>query len=103
VVLAVIAAKAKAISHAAAEVGHVLVLVAIAGASVTVAAGAVILGLVIRQRLRQIDGHVSAMQGTLNRFSAPRELPESKAELPAARADIPAKVFIHPPKNRVSR
>jgi glutamate-1-semialdehyde aminotransferase len=90
-VLAVVAS-AKAIGHALAEVGHVLVLVAIAGASVTVAAGAVILGLVIRHRLRQVERATDRMRTTLSGYTV-RELPEPKAE-------IPAKIYIYPPADR---
>ena len=97
VVLAVIAANAKAIGRTLAEVGHVLVLVAIAGASVTVAAGAVILGLVIRQRLRQVERATGWSRDTLTSYTV-RELPEPKAE-------ISAKIYIYPPadRERVSR
>jgi hypothetical protein len=98
VIVAVIAANAKTISHGAAEVAHVLVLVAIAGASVTVAAGAIIVGLIIRHRLRRIGRATGQMRATLTSHGY-RELPEPQAEIPA-RADIPAQVFIHPPRER---
>jgi hypothetical protein len=102
-VVAVIVAKAKAIGDFMAEVGHVLVLVAITGASIAVAAVAVTGAVLVHRRLNRIDRATGQMRATLTGHSY-GELPEpGRAELPAPRADIPAKVFIHPPKNRVSR
>jgi len=103
VVVALIAAKARAISHALADLGHVLVLVAIAGAAVAVAAVAITGAVLIHRRIRQLDRGISKMRATLTSHGY-GELPEpGRAELPAGKADIPAKIYIHPPKNRVSR
>jgi hypothetical protein len=98
IIAGVIAAHAKAIGHFAAEVGHVLVLVVIAGASVTAATVAVTLGLVIRRKLRQAERATGQMRATLTGHGY-RELPEHRAEIPA-RADMPAEVYIHPPREQ---
>jgi membrane protein implicated in regulation of membrane protease activity len=104
VLVVIIAAKAKAISHAAAEVAHaaaevahVLVLVAIAGASVTAAAGAVIIALAVRRKLRQIERDTGRTQDAVTGRMV--------RELHGHRAELPAKVYIHPPRerDRVSR
>jgi hypothetical protein len=103
VVILVIAAtvamsKARAIGHAAAVVGHVLVLIIAAGASVALASAGLAALLIIRGKLCRIERATGRMQDTLTGHG-PRELAEPRAGLPA-RSDIPAKVFIHPPTDR---
>jgi hypothetical protein len=92
IVLAVLAANAKAIGHAAGEAVRVLVLVTIAGGSIALAAGAVIIALAIRSRLRPVDRAPRPLRRTLT-GREPRELVEP-------RADIPAQVWIHPASER---
>lgn len=99
VVLAVIAADAKAVGRLLAEVGRILVLAAIAGASVTAATGAVILAVAIHRKLRRIERATDKMRVMLTSPSYGELSEPDRAELPA-RADLPAEVYIHPPRAR---
>lgn len=101
VVLVLIAASARTIGHAVADIARVLVLIAAAGAGIAMAAGAVTAVLVIRSRLRRIERATGRMQDTLVSHGH-GELGEPRAALPAS-SGIPAEVYIHPPAGGVKR
>ncbi|MGH3283593.1 MAG: hypothetical protein ACRDPD_02715 [Streptosporangiaceae bacterium] len=92
IALAVLADNAEAIGHAAGEAVRVLVLVAIAGGSLALAAGTVVIALAVRRGRQPIGRGPGQLLRTLP-GPARRELAEP-------RADIPAEVWIHPPRQR---
>jgi hypothetical protein len=97
ILVIIAAANARAIGHVAAEVGRVLVLVAIAGASVTLAVVAVIVGLAVHSKLRLAGRATGQVRATLASHGH-RELPaiiRAPAEIKAPRAPFVARQCPH--------
>lgn len=116
--VALIAANGKAIGRAAAELGHVLVLVAIAGVGVTLAGCTVAALVMLRRRIHRaelaalearetvarIDTAACRVQTAACRVQGVDSGPAPRA-LPAPRPDLPARVRIRPAgaRERVTR